>query len=114
MKKILYENLPYLAIILACLFNARNIVTGTGNTIMREYGKLTAEEKELYDISKVKTSQILYVLSLVIVTVLAFVFSEIFPNVIAPKTFIVCYLLEIAVLLIFIKTKWILNWFCKK
>ncbi|WP_077613244.1 hypothetical protein [Clostridium sp. Marseille-P2415] len=114
MKKILYENLPYLAILLVCLFNARNIVTGTGNTIMREYGKLTDEEKELYDISKVKMSQILYVLSLVFVTVLAFVFSVIFPNVIFPKTFIVCYLVEIVVLLIFSKTKWILNWFCKK
>ncbi len=114
MKKILYDSLPYLAILLVCLFNARAIVTGTGNSIMRKYGKLTDEEKELYDIRKVKMSQILYVLSLVIVTVLAFLFSEIFPNAIAPKTFIMCYLVEIVVLLIFSKTKWILNWFCKK
>lgn len=114
MKKILYENLPYLAILLVCLFNARYIVTGTGNTIIKEYGKLSNEEKKLYDISKVKMSQILFLLSIVIVTVFAFVFSVIFPNIISTKLFIVCYLVEIVVLLIFSKTKLILNWFCKK
>lgn len=114
MKKILYENLPYLAILLVCLFSLRNIVTGSGNTIMKKYGKMTHEEKELYDISKVKMSQILYVMSLVFVTILAFVFSVIFPNIIYPSIFLACYLVEIIVLLIFSKTKWILNGFCKK
>jgi hypothetical protein len=84
------------------------IVTGTKNNLMR-YGKLTDEEKELYDISKVKMSQILFELSLVVLVILAFV-----PNVIASNTFIVCYLVEIVVLLIFSKTKCILNLFCKK
>lgn len=114
MKRILYENLPYLAILLVCLFNARNIVIGSGNTIMREFGILTDDEKELYDITKIKLSQILYVLSLVLVTVLAFVFSVILPGFILPKIFIVCYLVEIVVLLIFSRTKWILDWFCRK
>lgn len=114
MKRILYEILPYIAILLVCLFNARNIITGTGNPIIRKYGKLTDQEKELYDGLKVKMSQLLYVLSLVILTVLAFVFSVISPNIILPKMFIVCYLVEIVVLLIFSETKWILNLFCKK
>ncbi|RKD33853.1 hypothetical protein BET01_13360 [Lacrimispora algidixylanolytica] len=114
MKRILYEILPYIAILLVCLFNARNIITGTGNPIIRKYGKLTDQEKELYDSLKVKMSQLLYVLSLAILTVLAFVFSVIYPNIILPKMFIVCYLVEIVVLLIFSETKWILNLFCKK
>lgn len=114
MKRILYEILPYIAILLVCLFNARNIITGTGNPIIRKYGKLTDQEKELYDSLKVKMSQLLYVLSLAILTVLAFVFSVISPNIILPKMFIVCYLVEIVVLLIFSETKWILNLFCKK
>jgi hypothetical protein len=114
MKRILYEILPYIAILLVCLFNARNIITGTGNPIIRKYGKLTDQEKELYDSLKVKRSQLLYVLSLAILTVLAFVFSVISPNIILPKMFIVCYLVEIVVLLIFSETKWILNLFCKK
>ena len=114
MKRILYEILPYIAILLVCLFNARYIITGTGNSIIRKYGKLTDQEKELYDSLKVKMSQLLYVLSLAILTVLAFVFSVIYPNIILPKMFIVCYLVEIVVLLIFSETKWILNLFCKK
>lgn len=113
MNKILYENFNYIAILLICLINAIYTVTGTGNTLMG-YGKLKDEDKELYDISKVKMSQILYILSFAIVTVLAFVFSEIYPDVFTLKTFIVCYLVEIIVLIIFSKTKWILNWFCKK
>ncbi|WP_143321940.1 hypothetical protein [Clostridium sp. HBUAS56010] len=114
MKKILYENLPYLAILLVCLFNVSSIVRGSENTIMRKYGKMTDEEKKLYDISKVKMSQILYILSLVLVTVLAFVFSVIFPNIIYPNTFLAFYILEIIVLFILSETKLILNGFCKK
>lgn len=114
MKQILYENLPYLAILLVCLLQARKIVAGTGSTIMIAYGRLSEEEKELYDISKVKMSQILYLLSLFSLTIFAFVFSVFFPNIISSRTFIVCYLVEIIVLLIFSRTKWILNWFCEK
>jgi hypothetical protein len=114
MKRILYENLPYIAILLVCLFNARNIVTGNGNNIMIKYGKLTDREKECYDSSKVKVSQLLYLLSLAGLTVLSFVYSVIFPGIILPKVFLVCYLVEIVLLLIFCKTKWILDVFCKK
>lgn len=114
MKRILYEVLPYIAIMFVCLFNARNIITGTGNPIIRKYGKLSDQEKELYDSLKVKMSQFLYVLSLAVLTVLAFVFSVIYPNIILPKVFIVCYLVELVVLLIFSETKWVLNLFCKK
>lgn len=114
MGEILYGKLQYIGIILVCLISAGRIVTGTGNTIMREYGKLADEEKQLYDISKVKMSQILYVLSLVLLTILAFIFSEIFPNIISTNTIIMGYLAAIVVLLIFVKTKWILNGFCKK
>lgn len=114
MYNILYENFSYLAIILVCLINGVYIVTGTGNTFMRVYRKLTVEEKKFYDISKVKMMQILFVLSMVIVTVLAFLFTEIFTDIIDPNIFIVCYLVEIVVLIILSYTKWILNWFCKK
>jgi hypothetical protein len=89
------------------------IATGTGNALMK-YDKLTDEEKKLYNISKIKMTQILYFSSLAIVIVFAFVFSEIYPNVIPSAMFIVCYLVEIVVLFIFAKTKWILNWFCRK
>lgn len=114
MYNILYENLTYLGIILVCFINVIYIVTGMGNSSLRVYRKLTVEEKKLYDLPKVKMMQILFILSMVIVTVLAFLFTEIYTDIIDPKIFIVCYLVEIVVLTIFSHTKWILNWFCMK
>lgn len=113
MREIFKEYSSYFTILFICLINIRAIVKGVNN-YMGKYGKLAEEEKQLYDISKVKVSLILHVLSLVLVTVLAFIFTEIYPNIIAPKTFILCYLAEVVVLLILSYTKWILNWFCKK
>ncbi|ABX42139.1 hypothetical protein [Lachnoclostridium phytofermentans] len=114
MEKILRENFPLIAILLICLIYLIRVVTGTKNTVMREYGKMTEEEKELYDISKVKMSQILCILSIIIVIVLDFVFTKFFPDIIAPNTFTVCLLVEMVVTIIFFKTKWIINFFCKK
>lgn len=114
MKIFFYDIFPLLAILIVCLINTRNILKGAGNTIMRQYGKLTDGEKEHYDISKVKKSQMFYVLSLVIVITFVFLFKFIFPNIISSKIFLVCFLIEIVVLLIFVNTRWILNWFCKK
>lgn len=114
MTNIFYESVMYLAILLACLVSARAIAIGNGNTLLRGYSELTEEEKESYDIKKVKRVQILYVLSVAIVTLCAFVFSEVFPNVLPVKLFVGCYILEIIILFLFLKTRWILNWFCKK
>lgn len=104
---------PYLAVLLVCIMNTINIAKGTGDSLMM-YGKLTDEEKKLYDMSKVRISQILFGLSLIILTVLAFVSLEIYSSIITPPLFIVLCLIEIVVLFIFSKTKLVINWFCKK
>ena len=114
MKGILYESFPYVAMLLVCVFNARNIINGTDNTFMRKYRKLTDEEKELYDSWKVKVSQLLYVLCFGVLTVFAFVFSVVFPDVIGTEIFIVGYVVEVVLLLILSETRLVLDGFCRK
>ena len=98
---------------LLCLLNIVRTAKTTGNYLMK-YGKLADEEKELYDISKVKMAQILYILSWTILLVFDSVFSSIYPNVIPNTVFIVCCLVGLVFLFIFAATKWILNLFCRK
>lgn len=114
MKNFFYENFSFIGGLIICIISAIRTMNGTGNTIMRQYGKLIDSEKERYDISKVKKSQLIFILSFVIVITLNFIFKEIFPNSISPNVFTVCYLVVIVVLCIFMYTKWILNRFCKK
>jgi hypothetical protein len=114
MKGILYESFPYVAMLLVCVFNARNIINGTDNTFMRKYRKLTDEEKELYDSWKVKVSQLLYVLCFGVLTVFAFVFSVVFPDVIRTEIFIGGYVVEVVLLLILSETRLVLDGFCRK
>ena len=103
---------PYFVMVLTCFWDVIKIATGKENDLMK-YGKLTEEEKNQYNISKVRKTQILYFLSFFIVIVFSFVFSEIYPNVIPYTVIIGCYLVELVIALIFEKTKWILNWFCR-
>lgn len=114
MKGILYESFPYVAMLLVCLFNARNIIKGTDYTLMRKYRKMKDEEKALYDSWKVKVSQLLYLLSFGVLTVLAFVFSVVFPDVIRTEIFIVGYVVEVVLLVILSETRLVLDWFCRK
>lgn len=108
---LLNDKATYIAILLVPISIIRDI--GTKNAISK-YKKLTDQEKKIYDISKVKLSELLYAISLIILAILAYIFTEIFPDIISTNIFIWCFLIEIVVLLIFSQTKWILNLFCKK
>jgi hypothetical protein len=103
---------PYFIMVLMCLVDVIKIASGPESNLMK-YGKLPEEEKKLYNISKVKMTQILYFLSLTIVTVFSFIFTELYPNVIPYQVLLVCYLVELVILFIFAYTKWVLNWFCR-
>lgn len=100
---------PFLILIIFCFINIIKVATRK-----ERYEKLPDEEKGFYEPSKVKITYIAYSLSLAFVTVFEFVFWVICPNIIAPMVLIVCFLVEIVIVLIFENTKLVLNWFCKK
>jgi len=107
------KGFPDFVLLLMCLVDMIKIAVGRESDLMK-YGKLPEEEKKLYNISKVKITQILYFLSFTILIVFSYIFTEIYPNVISDTVFIVCYLVELVILFIFAYTKWILNWFCRE
>ena len=110
----LWGNFSYFAMIFIGIINLINVANGSGNTFMSKYNKkLTDKEKECFDEAKVKAVQVLYALSLIVLAVLAFVFIELYPNIIAPNIFDICFIIEIVILFI-INTKWFLNVFCKR
>lgn len=108
------ENFSFFAVLLICFINLFYTVTGSGNTFLRIYRKLTDEEKQCYDIRKVKVVQIIFILSWIIFDVLIFVSTKLYPNIINISIFIIWFIVELVLLIILNYTKWFLNVFCKK
>lgn len=113
MGNLLYGKWAYIAFILIFLINILRIVKIPEYAFPRIYKKMTDEEKKIYDISKIRYVKILFSLAMIILTIFAFIFSEVFPDIINQNVFLISYLIAL-VIIFFLDTKWMLNWFYKK
>ncbi len=103
-----------IVLILMSFINLFSIAFGSGNRLMIIYHKLSDEEKECYDITKVKAVQIIYLISVIILAILALIFKELYPDFFDINIFAICFIIEIVILLIMNYTKLFLNMLCKK
>jgi hypothetical protein len=80
---------------------------------MKKYEKMTEEEKRMYDVSKVKMVQVLFIMWVLILTIIAFIFDKISPDIVDYNIFLICVIIS-AVLVTILSEKWVLRVFCKK
>lgn len=113
MWKALYENSMYLFILYLSLLHLWYILGCKKNTLMKKYEKMTEEEKRMYDVSKVKMVQVLFIMWELILTIIAFIFDKICPDIVDHNIFLICIIIS-AVIATVLSEKWVLRVFCKK
>jgi len=108
----IYEHLSLLCLILTCLIGIRRIHIDL-NSFSKKYNKLTAEERKLYDSKKINRMGIIWLSSIVLITLLMFIFDAFLKKSSLMPIFIVCYVFDLIAYFLISNTKWVLDLFCK-